>query len=32
MQSVWVLWVIFMTMFVIAVAFAATWLKSHHDS
>jgi hypothetical protein len=31
MQGVWALWVIFMVMFVVVVAFAMTWLMSHHD-
>jgi hypothetical protein len=32
MESTWTLWVIFMTIFVMLVAFAVTWLVSNRHS
>jgi hypothetical protein len=31
-ESVWTLWVVFMTIFVVLVAFGMTWLMSHPHS
>jgi hypothetical protein len=31
-SSVWVLWVVFMMIFVVLVAFAMAWLMSHRHS